>query len=83
MEDTFILAELRKVLIFKFTTMISSYTANTIIFLSLELSEHALKVSDLLRINFTQVKREKSSTHTNAYLLPPKLYVCMGPIRSI
>ena len=42
MKDAFIITELSKVLIFKFMPMISSYSANASIFLSLELSEQGL-----------------------------------------
>ena len=42
MKDAFIITELSKVLILKFTPMISSYSTNASIFLSLELSEQGL-----------------------------------------
>ena len=42
MKDAFIITELNKVLILKFTPMISSYSPNANIFLTLELSEEGL-----------------------------------------
>ena len=41
------------------------------------------KVSDFSLMKSTQVKREKSSTHTNTYLFLAMLSTYIGPIRSM
>src|SRR4029077_17422652 len=41
------------------------------------------KVSDFSLRKYVHVNLEKSSTQTKMYLFPPKLSVCMGPMRSM
>lgn len=86
MENPFQFTKLIEAFIFKLSVMFLWMRTMPLLFLRWSCKYrawHTLEVIDFSRINFIHVYREKSSTHTIAYHLPPRLLICIGLIRSI
>ena len=89
MDYAMLITKVSKYSTFKFFIMITSnsyYSTNINAFFIFQFSTQFLKDIKCVRFLLNkvyQVNLEKSSTHTNTYLLPAVLSTCMGPMRSM